>query len=184
MIDVKKCSKCSELKPLSEFFKKKNGKFGRQSVCKICMKEYDPTGESTRARSRAHYEANRELTLEKQKAYRASNAERIALYQSQYYLAHPGISREKYAKRRALEIDAMGDLPCNWVYVLLSYYGSSCLSCGSQENLEMDHVVPLSRGGMHDLSNMQILCRTCNRSKGNRNSNDYRTKILIGRVVT
>ena len=31
---------------------------------------------------------------------------------------------------------------------------------------EIDHIIPLSSGGTYDLSNLQIVCRTCNRSKG------------------
>ncbi len=34
--------------------------------------------------------------------------------------------------------------------------------------MEFDHIVPLSKGGRTELSNLQILCRKCNRSKGNR----------------
>lgn len=32
--------------------------------------------------------------------------------------------------------------------------------------LELDHVTPLARGGLHADENMQLLCRTCNRQKG------------------
>ena len=33
---------------------------------------------------------------------------------------------------------------------------------------EADHITPVSRGGLNTLDNGQIICRTCNRSKGNR----------------
>ena len=41
-----------------------------------------------------------------------------------------------------------------------------CVKCGSRENLEIDHVVPLARGGSNRLENLQLLCRSCNRRKG------------------
>jgi HNH endonuclease len=41
-----------------------------------------------------------------------------------------------------------------------------CVKCGSQENLEYDHIIPLSRGGSNTARNIQILCESCNRSKG------------------
>ena len=41
------------------------------------------------------------------------------------------------------------------------------MQCGSIENLEVDHILPLSRRGRHDEDNMQILCRHCNRTKKN-----------------
>ena len=39
------------------------------------------------------------------------------------------------------------------------------MKCGSGENLEIDHVVPLARGGSNRLENLQLLCRDCNRRK-------------------
>lgn len=33
---------------------------------------------------------------------------------------------------------------------------------------ELDHIVPLSRGGAHEFENCQCLCRECNNKKGNR----------------
>lgn len=51
---------------------------------------------------------------------------------------------------------------------------SMCLKCGAQDRLEVDHIVPVSLGGSNYLNNLQILCRTCNASKLNKNANDYR----------
>ena len=40
-----------------------------------------------------------------------------------------------------------------------------CVSCGSSENLEIDHIKPVSKGGNSEPENLQLLCRSCNRSK-------------------
>jgi hypothetical protein len=40
-----------------------------------------------------------------------------------------------------------------------------CKKCGSVENIEYDHVHPVSKGGNSELDNIQLLCRPCNRSK-------------------
>jgi hypothetical protein len=43
--------------------------------------------------------------------------------------------------------------------------GGRCLRCGSARKLEVDHIVPLSRGGDSEDFNLQTLCRRCNRRK-------------------
>jgi 5-methylcytosine-specific restriction endonuclease McrA len=41
-----------------------------------------------------------------------------------------------------------------------------CVECGAGENLTIDHIIPLSHGGLNDVSNLQYLCRFHNCSKG------------------
>ena len=43
--------------------------------------------------------------------------------------------------------------------------GGSCVKCGSKENLEYDHIIPVSKGGSNTARNIQLLCESCNRSK-------------------
>jgi hypothetical protein len=40
-----------------------------------------------------------------------------------------------------------------------------CVRCGSRENLEYDHIVPISKGGSNTARNIELLCEKCNRSK-------------------
>jgi len=43
--------------------------------------------------------------------------------------------------------------------------GARCRRCRSAVNLEIDHIVPLSKGGKTEQANLQTLCRRCNRRK-------------------
>ncbi len=51
---------------------------------------------------------------------------------------------------------------------LMEKAGHKCPQCGSTEKLEVDHIVPISRGGNGNVENLQILCRSCNRKKRTR----------------
>ncbi|MCJ7434714.1 MAG: HNH endonuclease [Anaerolineales bacterium] len=42
--------------------------------------------------------------------------------------------------------------------------GNKCLLCGSQDNLTVGHIIPISRGGNSDIENLQTLCFSCGRS--------------------
>ena len=55
----------------------------------------------------------------------------------------------------------------------------TCCSCGRSARqdsvlLEVDHIVPRSRGGTNTLENLQTLCKKCNIGKSNRDSTDLR----------
>jgi HNH endonuclease len=41
-----------------------------------------------------------------------------------------------------------------------------CVDCGSKEQLEFDHIIPLSRGGSNTVRNIELRCEPCNRKKG------------------
>jgi len=44
--------------------------------------------------------------------------------------------------------------------------GGKCTECGSRENLEYDHILPVSRRGSNSRRNIRLLCEFCNRKKG------------------
>ncbi len=42
----------------------------------------------------------------------------------------------------------------------------SCMICGSNKNLCIDHIIPVRLGGKSTLENMRVLCKSCNTKEG------------------
>lgn len=40
-----------------------------------------------------------------------------------------------------------------------------CKKCGSKDELEFDHMIPVSKGGNNTVNNIELLCKYCNRNK-------------------
>ncbi|MCY4101205.1 MAG: HNH endonuclease, partial [Rhodobacteraceae bacterium] len=58
--------------------------------------------------------------------------------------------------------------------------GGHCSACKEHfqiRHLEIDHIQPQSKGGTDHLDNLQLLCGSCNRIKGNR-SQEYLMSVL------
>ena len=43
-----------------------------------------------------------------------------------------------------------------------------CVDCGSREQLEFDHIVPVSKGGSNTARNIELRCEACNAHKSDR----------------
>lgn len=67
--------------------------------------------------------------------------------------------------------------PVEWEWCL-RIYGGRCLRCGSTENIERDHVIPVDEGGTRSGDNLQPLCRACNASKRT-GKEDYRRGTIV-----
>ncbi len=59
-------------------------------------------------------------------------------------------------------------IPRDIVDAVYTRDGGRCVYCGSTENLQIDHIIPFSKGGADTLENFQILCQKCNVDKSNK----------------
>ncbi len=53
----------------------------------------------------------------------------------------------------------------NYVFNRYNYQCKSCGKTKQQTTLNIDHIIPLAKGGSNDMSNLQTLCEQCNQKK-------------------
>ena len=60
--------------------------------------------------------------------------------------------------------------------------GGNCVGCGTHfeaRHLEVDHIIARKRGGTDHLENLQLLCGSCNRIKGDRGMEYLKAKLQL-----
>ena len=91
--------------------------------------------------------------------------ERIKTRCEAHRKANPEASRARVHKRRAAKTSAGGAYTSLQWIALCDKYGNKCLCCNKKRKLTADHVIPISKGGSSDISNIQPLCMPCNAHK-------------------
>jgi len=193
---MKTCSKCSREKALDLFSKNSGGKFGRHSVCKVCMyaaakERYKP--EQRAASNAAYYQLNKEAVLKRTAEWTKANREKASAScrkwraenpekqrqatldwraknpeaQSAHWSANDFTRRAKgYSSKRSDIREAI--IACKEAYRV----GDKYLDVYTMQLIDeptIDHVVPLSLGGRNELENFVLTTRENNSSKGNQN---------------
>ena len=134
--------------------------------------EYNKKREVHRGRARRYYHNNINKCLGGQKIWRSKNTELCRQISRNWKKMHPERTRqlsrasgETYrARKRMAQITKFS---VQQLELRMSVFGFKCAYCGG--NFEhIDHVIPLSKGGKHCLSNLRPACKKCNQSKSNR----------------
>ena len=101
--------------------------------------------------------------------YRDVNREKEARDHKSWVQAHPERCRDYCAKRRALKRNAtIEPLPDKYEIALYEAQHGLCYYCGTslaETKQHLEHMIPLSRGGAHALSNLVLSCIACNLQK-------------------
>lgn len=155
---MKHCPICDEDKPLSEFGKHRREADGLRYCCRACNADRASdwqarNAEKAAARKRKWYEEHRELTKQRAREWYEVNREQARETRRRYYEAH----RFGWPTRS----HRSDDLIASYARVLS---GDPCSYCGTVPE-QIDHIVPLARGGDHAWDNLTAACGHCNTSK-------------------
>jgi hypothetical protein len=127
----------------------------------------------TRSASVLHSRRWRKTNKEKyhflQKRYRDANKEKIKLGKQRWYLNNPEKAQKLFSSRRALKRKLLH--PCHSFRlegVLASQRErlNNCLGI----KFEIDHIIPLTRGGWHYHVNLHVIPMSWNRRKNNKDN--------------
>jgi len=173
----KRCSFCKEFKTLDNFGKLSTSKSGLHYQCKECRATYV---------KQYHNSAKGKTALKKACAkYMKTDKGKIALSKAftKYFQTDRGKSAMKKVqqKRRAVKLSAeCEDFNSEEIFKRDGYI---CQLCGKKTRPDfknchhplypnLDHIVPLSKGGSHTKKNTQCLCFRCNTTKHNNKAGD------------
>lgn len=145
-----------------------------------------------------HYESNKEHKKALAREYRANNLQSVKVSQSLGYQRHrakrvakikewQANNREKYDEhvrhgtlnRIARKRGAEGQYTVDDVHALGNRQSWVCNNpfcmCDIRAAYDVDHIVPLSRGGSNWPANLQLLCPSCNKRKHAKTMDEFIT---------
>ena len=189
MNQSKACTKCKQVKPFADYYVDSNTK-GLRAACKKCCnvsakKSRDKNPNQHRATNLAYYYKNKEKLNEERRTkwpevYQA-NIEQHREKHRRYGKENPHKVRE-FARRRRARKRMNGFEPYEEAQVL-KIHGTVCHICGGPIDvskprkvgspgwafsLQIDHVIPLAKGGPDTLANVKPAHARCNISKGDK----------------
>lgn len=129
------------------------------------------TIQKDRYKATKYLEEKSKLSMDENKAYSFADSGLLQLEESH---AEKKPTTEARAKRQQAKKDSL--LPYSFEYKIRNaFVGYVCPICGKQMNYEnalssptIQHNIPISMGGKHEIDNISVICRSCNSSIQNR----------------
>ncbi|AFZ27219.1 HNH endonuclease [Cylindrospermum stagnale PCC 7417] len=169
-----------------------NGKeFYLGKLCN-CGHEYQETGKSLRykpfgnrrsgpcvechrkeSRSRTEYykkryQQKKDAIKDNVKKWRTENPDKVKISQDKYRMSQAGklTNANLSRRRRARKANNHAvNYSKNELFKAKEIFCNECAYCGSKIKLQIDHFIPVSKGGSDCIGNFVLSCWKCNRSK-------------------
>ena len=167
----KRCGRCGEVKPISDFNKCKRKSDGLQNYCKDCQKEMYAEWYAHNKEKIAEYQAewrnlNKEKFAEYQAQYRQANKDAIAEYKAEWY--NPQTHPLNWAKTivnnynnmdKERGFDTSQTITADWFLDNIAY--RPCAHCGLQA-IGLIGCNRLDNTKGHTIDNVEPCCFKCN----------------------
>lgn len=122
--------------------------------------------DNVRAKKRKRYSENPERHRSYTREWRERNRETVRARDRAYKAAHPEKSIADAEARRVRMLGAEGSFTGHDVIALIKAHGRVCFYCRVKlKRYQVDHFIPLSKGGTNWPSNLVISCGPCNQRK-------------------
>lgn len=171
----KTCKKCLKSKSLSKFVRDKRSKGGVTNSCKECRNATLRKGPSKPKRyigkTKQECTICREIKPLKDFNKRKSMKNGLSPRCKDCTVHDP---KPYKAYWRLIEKQKLFGMPVEItkeeVKMIFDAYEYSCVYCGAEESektgtMQLEHVIPISKGGRHHVSNLVTSCKSCNSKK-------------------
>lgn len=172
-VSTGQCAECQRLHRRKQYWKNPQVEIDKQKAYYVANRE------QVRARANAYYEAHPEKMKAHAKAWYHKNREARAKLKAEERRANPELIRQRWRRwaeanpeqvaanwrlKRARKSGAEGQHTATELKALLVRQKSKCASCATslKPGYHADHIVPLSKGGSDWITNIQLLCPSCN----------------------
>ena len=172
---IKVCSKCGKILVAysGNFDKQKGGKYGLRPECKTCRKgHYEGNKEQVLEQRKRYREENKEKILELNKRYYEENKEQVLEQHKRYRMSERGqtILFNQNNKRRQREQEQGRGITVEQWKEMFDFFGWRCAYSGKylggdMEGRTIDHIIPLSEGGLNEPWNCVPMYSNYNSSK-------------------
>jgi 5-methylcytosine-specific restriction endonuclease McrA len=168
------CTKCGLFKNWTDYHSGKSSN-GKSAQCAVCVKART---DSWYANNKRRVDARRIKRKTEINAWRrldyAKCPQKYKAHTRAWSIRNPEAAVSHKQRRRARVAGNGGRFTVAQWKTLKAMYGHCCVKCGTTNGtIHADHVIPVSKGGHSNISNIQPLCGSCNSSKRDTHA-DYR----------